>query len=202
VSKAGLAKELAGEVPNPQRALLERMLADFEKAKTNADDKTAKKLSKKMDSMISDTWNTIYIAAVRQDSLGAFDKAVEHADIAILVMPADWRAYGLKAQMLDKLERPDEALPVWELANTNIAKSDWAQERPNEYKQALEIIRGRLLEATTVESIRKTIVFADELLNRSNNGARFSSRLLPWLKWRPTHPGARRGTLRKVAMMR
>lgn len=163
--KSGLAQEIAGDATNPQRALIERMLSDFDKSKANADDKTAKRLAKKMNEITAEVWNTFYVNAVRHDSMVAYDKALEQADMAILLMPHDWRAFGLKAQILDKLEKPAEALNAWQSAHRYLSQSDWGKEKPEEYGQAMDIIHGRLLEGYyNSGQYDKTIEFADEVL--------------------------------------
>jgi tetratricopeptide (TPR) repeat protein len=129
--KAELAKQLAGDAANPQRALLEHMLSDFEKVKANAEEKTRKKILKEMDRITGEAWTKSYLTAVHEDS--SYKKAVdsgtssdsaasflsrglEQLDLAILIAPERWESYVLKAHMLDRLGRSDLAIVVWESA--------------------------------------------------------------------------------------
>ncbi len=152
--RAELAKTLSSGAANPQRNLLERMIADFDKAKAGADPKTQKKLNKEIGDIISANWNTFYVDAVHEDSAKNYDKAIEQTDMAILLMPNDWRAFGLKAQILDRLNKPMEALKEWETAHRNIRSSNWEKEKPKEYAQAMDIIQSRLLEGYYSEGER------------------------------------------------
>jgi tetratricopeptide (TPR) repeat protein len=202
-ANAALAKRLAGDA-NPQRVLIERMLSDFDKAKVNTNEKGAKKLNKQISEIILEDWNTFYVASVHEDSAKAYDKAVEQADMAILLMPNDWRAYGHKAQVLDRLDRRSEAMPVWEAACDHLHGSNWEQDKPKEYRQAMDIIRGRLLEGHfNAGDHAKTIQLADEILmTDAENGdaIQFKAFSLAQMASDTTRPRAERDSLRAVAI--
>lgn len=66
--QVGLRKKLAGDAVDPQRALLERMVTDFDAVRSMSDDKKAKKLIKKIDTLLQDYWWEFYSKAVATDS--------------------------------------------------------------------------------------------------------------------------------------
>ncbi len=164
-SKASLLREIAKDEPNPQRAVYARMLADFEQVKAGGDDKYVKKVSKKMDEQLTRFWHAAYMAAAKYDSAQAYDSALQVLQTAILLKPEDWHAYGLQAQIFEKMEQPDKAIQAWEDAHKHIDQGNFAKEKPEDYKQAIEVIHARLLEGYYDSGdYRKAIDFADQMI--------------------------------------
>jgi tetratricopeptide (TPR) repeat protein len=184
-SKADLVKKIAGDKPNPELVLYERMLSDFKSAlipKTKDDESLVKKLRKKVDFLLLERWNHFYFEAVQSDSLctkasaGKTDPADTTArhylrsgltslDLAILILPEKWNAYGLKAQMYGKMENRKDALENWKLALKSISASDMAKEHPEDYHQAVSIIRSNILENLyNLDFYNEAVTAANEVL--------------------------------------
>lgn len=182
-SKAGLARQIAGETPNPQFDLYERMLADFREAqtaRTPKDESIVKKLTKKIEAILQDRWAYFYFQAVQHDSSYAraaaggegtsdprtfLHAALENLDMAIKMQPGKWNAYGLKAQICAKLEDRRSAAENWRLAMEKIEASDMAQDDPQAYRQALDVIRANLLEQYySMDQFDDAIGLAEEIL--------------------------------------
>ncbi len=134
------------DAADPQRALFEAMLADFNKVRSSADNKDAKKMGKKMNEMLNRFWATYYGAATKSDTLKNYDRALAQVDMALLFKPQDWRTEALQAQLFEKKEQTDKALEAWERAHQHLDASGLDKEKPEEYKQAAEVIHARLLE--------------------------------------------------------
>ncbi len=65
----GLRKKVSGGAENPQLALLERMIKDFDAVRATGDEKKIKKILKKMDEQVQGYWWTFYAQAVGADSV-------------------------------------------------------------------------------------------------------------------------------------
>ncbi|MBU0507272.1 tetratricopeptide repeat protein [bacterium] len=186
-SKVELAQPMAGETENPERVLLERMVADFQQATiehTPKDKSKIRKFQKAIDRMLQTRWNHHYFIAVLCDSLydqnvgaGVTDpdpkqhllKGVEELDLAIVALPAKWNAYGLRAQILGKLTRADESLESWNQALERIRASDMKKEQPDEYEQAVQVIQGKLLQGNySLNRYRETVELADQILAKDS----------------------------------
>jgi len=183
-SKAGLAKQIAGEKPNPQFELYERMLADFREAqtaRTPKDESIVKKLTKKIEAILQDRWAYFYFQAVQNDSSYTraaaagvetsdprtfLHAALENLDMAVKMQPGKWNAYGLKAQICGKMEDRRSAAENWRLAMEKIVASDMARDDPQAYRQALDVIRANLLEQYYgMDQYDDAIGLAEEILH-------------------------------------
>ncbi|MCX6600068.1 MAG: tetratricopeptide repeat protein [bacterium] len=182
-ARAGLAKQIAGDKPNPQLELYDRMLADFREAqtaRTAKDENTAKKLKKKIEVILQDLWAHFYSQAVQNDSSYAravaasletpdprtfLQTAIENLDMAIRMVPGKWNAYGLKAQICGKLDDRRASAENWRLALEKIEASDMAKDDPQAYRQAIEVIRANLLEEYySMDQYDDAMRLADEIL--------------------------------------
>jgi tetratricopeptide (TPR) repeat protein len=182
-AKADLVQQIAGDNPNPQLELYDRMLTDFREAQTARsakDEGTAKKLKKKIEVILQDLWARFYFQAVQNDSsytrataVGAetpdprtfLQAALENLDMAIRMVPAKWNAYGLKAQICAKLDDRHSAAENWRLAMEKIEASGAAKDDPQAYRQAIEVIRANLLEQYyAMDRYDDAIRLADDIL--------------------------------------
>lgn len=178
---AALAVEIAADKSNPQNELLDRMLSDFREAQTArvpGDDGTIKKLKKKIEAILQEQWTRFYFLAVQSDS--AYSKAKEEnaADpnihlqealknlyMAIKMQPEKWNAYGLKAQLYGRLNDLARSAENWHLALEKIDATDMSKKEPDDYRQAIDAIRGNLLEKYyTLERYDDAIRLADAVL--------------------------------------
>ena len=163
-SKMDLHKQIAGDVNKPQRALFERVIAEFDKVKAGSDEKYVKKVSKKIDEFINYHWAKFYGAAAGNDTLKAYDLALEQLEMATLLKPREWSTYGLQAQIYEKMEQTDKALASWEEAEEYLDQSDISKKKPDDYKVYSEIIHARLLEGYYNSGrYREAIKYADEM---------------------------------------
>lgn len=186
-SKFDLADVIASEAENPQLELFHRMLSDFREAgisRTEKDAGIVRKLKKKIDGFLSDAWDTFYFTAVRVDSLHQqaiesgttpqdahplADRALTDLEIAILLLPDKWNAYGLKAQILDRLGETESAVEAWRKALTVIQSKEPTKKEQETYDQALRVIRSRLLQDLfNTEHYEETCIIADEILERDS----------------------------------
>ncbi|MDD5087255.1 MAG: tetratricopeptide repeat protein [bacterium] len=182
-SLSNVAREITGDSEHPQRVLYERMIADFAQAvieHTPKDAGTIKKLQKKIERMLQERWNYSYFVAVQCDSLydramaaGETDpdpkllleKAVDELDLTVKFFPEKWNAYGLRAQILGKLKRYDEATAGWADALKYIEISKLKKEKPEEFEQAVQVIRLNLLQGSyNLNHFRETVGIADQIL--------------------------------------
>ena len=182
-AKAGLVQHIVSDKPNPQLELYDRMLADFREAqtaRTAKDESTAKKLKKKIEVILQDLWAHFYSQAVQNDSSYTravaasletpdprtfLQAAIENLDMAIRLQPAKWNAYGLKAQILGKMDDRRASAENWCLALEKIEASDMAKDDAQAYRQAIEVIRANLLEQYySMDQYDDAIRLADEIL--------------------------------------
>lgn len=184
-SKSGLAKEIAGDSPKIEAELYKRILADFKEAQVfrkSGDDGVIKKLKKKIDIILEERWFSFYSEAVKEDSL--YTKAVENQasdadpkehltralaslDFAIMIDPELWNSYGLKAQIYAKLDNQEASAENWRIAMQKIEASDLAKKKPEDYQQAIDVIRGNLLDLYySLERHDATIELANSILQK------------------------------------
>jgi tetratricopeptide (TPR) repeat protein len=186
-SKAGLAKQIVGDKPNPQLELYNMMLADFKAAQVvhkKGDESKIKSLKKKIDGILTESWTKFYFEAVQEDSAYAkasaekvetpdpkehAKKALAQLDLAIKFIPERWNAYGLRAQILGKLDDRAGALEAWSQALAKIDSSDMPKKDAEGYKTAVSIIRGNLLENYyNLERYKDAIRVSDEILAKDS----------------------------------
>jgi Tfp pilus assembly protein PilF len=183
-----------------------------------------------MDKTINEAWYSLYVSAVHLDSVEQFDKSLQQADLAILLKPDDWRAYGLKGQVLDRKisKLADEAgqssepaaerdslqhlagqstkaaLQAWADAHEHLGRSDWAKDKPEDYKQAMQIIRGRLLEGYyNAHDYPKTIHFADEVLKddkQNTDAIQFKAFAFAQMASDTAYSASQRDSLKRIAV--
>jgi len=183
-----IAREMAGDVEHPQHVLYDRMLEDFRQAtteRTAKDASTIKKLRKRIERILQDRWNHSYFVAVRCDSLydhavaagetepdpkTLLQQGVDELDLAVKFFPDKWNAYGLRAQILGKLKRHDEATTSWADALARIEESKMKKEQPEEYEQAVQVIRLNLLQGYyNLSRYRETVDLANQILEKDPN---------------------------------
>jgi tetratricopeptide (TPR) repeat protein len=178
-----VAKQIAGDKPNPQFELYDRMLADFREAqtaRTPKDESTVKKLKKKIEAILQDRWMHFYSQAVQNDSTYThavtekietpdprmyLQTAIENLDMAIKMQPGKWNAYGLKAQVYGKLNERPASAENWQLALSKIDSSGMATSEPEDYRKAVDVIRANLLEQYySMDQYDETVHLADKIL--------------------------------------
>jgi Flp pilus assembly protein TadD len=182
-TKRDIALQITTDKSNPTRELLQKMVtgfADAQKAKAADDEKTVKKLKKKIDRILAEVWDVYYFKAVHDDSAyvkasegggkglesnAMLESALKHLDIAIMLIPEKWNAHGLKAQILNKLDRMQESTDEWKLALKYIELSEMSKKDSENYQKAVGVIRENLLQNYyTLKQFDKTIEKADEIL--------------------------------------
>jgi tetratricopeptide (TPR) repeat protein len=163
-SKKALVKQIVGDtVAHPTLVMFDRMLEDFHIALTpkGPDDAgKVKRLQKKVDEVLDNTWTLFYGVAVQSDS--AYTRAIAEKktnpdpkvylqnsllslDMAIKLYPQKWNAYGLKGQVLEKMDNLKDAAVAWSGAVTQIMAADKSKQDTDEYKQGLAISREHML---------------------------------------------------------
>ncbi|RPH95341.1 hypothetical protein EHM69_04700 [candidate division KSB1 bacterium] len=186
-TKADIAKQIAGDKPNPQLALYDLMLADFQEAttpRTSADESAVKKLRKKIDEILQERWTYFYFLGVQNDSSYMKAKtenvqdpdpglllsaALASLDMAIKILPDRWNAYGLEAQIYGKLGDRKKAADYWQLALTKIDASDMKKKEAENYATAIDVIHGNLLENYyNLDRFPETIELADAILAKDS----------------------------------
>ncbi|MBI5059074.1 hypothetical protein HZB60_04740 [candidate division KSB1 bacterium] len=183
-TRADIAQQVAGDVPDVPKELYARMIADFKRAqevKTPADEKTLKKFKKKLDEFVNQRWNDFYFSAVTIDSpyVGkapseidaagqqALGVALDKLDMAIMLLPAKWNAHGQKAQVLEKQDKIGPANDSWRDALRLIQESDMQKKDAENYQQALKVIRQHLLQNNyDLQNYVETVKIADEIRAR------------------------------------
>lgn len=205
VTRDSLGRQIeANGIANPQRALFETMLMDFNKVRNAASNKDAKKMGKKMDEMLNRFWATYYSAATKSDTLENYDKALAQLDVAKLFKPLDWHTDALVAQLFEKKQQPEKALEAWERAHQYLETSGLKKDKPEEYKQAMDVIRARLLEGYyNLENYPKAIEYADEMSKddpTNSDAVQFKAFSLAQLAADTSNTSEQRDSLRAVAV--
>jgi len=216
-SLAELAKQIATDKANPQPELYDRMLADFKLAQTphkSGDDGVIKKLTKKIDTILENTWDHFYFLALKDDSSFADTKdkskqfaALHDLDLAIKVLPTKWNAYGFKAQILTKMDSTAASAENWKLAlkyNTEADKSKLEDKAKLQYTEGAAIARESLLiDYYNLGRSNDVLALADEIMKSDPgnlNAIQLKANTLAKLAGDTTLPAARRDSMKTVAI--
>lgn len=153
--------------------IIESYWTDFYNESVDADVKHTEKLAE-VDSLAAagDTTRT----PEGSEELTVYDQAVKTAetyqetvinrtDLCILLKPEEWNPYALKAQVLDRVGKIDEAMVVWEKALASLNASKMKKEDEAKYMEAWRIIQlHRIQNYYNFDNYPKTIEVADEIL--------------------------------------
>jgi tetratricopeptide (TPR) repeat protein len=92
------------------------------------------------------------------------DKVIHATNICILLKPDEWNPYALKAQVLDRSGKIDEANIVWEMALESLNASDLKTENNDKYMEAWLIIQlHRLQNYYNFSRYPKAVEVANEI---------------------------------------
>lgn len=180
-SQMGVRKKVAGDVSDPQRAVLERVIKDFDGVRSMAasGDKKAKKFESKVKDIVERYWWEFYSKAVAADSNyremeatnslenanAVLDQGLKAAEIAIMIDPSHWSSRFVYAQLCGFQGKDENYVRAWDEAITALDNSEMKVKEPENYKSNRYYAQLQLIQFHYAkEDLHKTIEMADRML--------------------------------------
>ncbi len=216
-AQVGIRKRIAGDVPDPQVALLERMVKDFD-AVRGMDEKQTKKYLKKIDQIIDDDWWVFYGKAVQQDSVyramestgnmenvqAVVNTGLAAASTAIMLNPKHWSSRFVYAQMLGLQQKDDAYVKAWQDALVALDNSDLKAKEPDGFKSNRRYGNLQLIQYYYAkDDYTKTLEMADLMLKEEpdlTEAVQYKAFSLATLANDETRTDVVRDSLKRVAL--
>lgn len=214
----GLRNKASGNAENPQRALLERMIGDFNTVRANGEDKKAKKYLKKIDQLTQEYWWEFYSQAVAADSMyrvandagdttaamAAVDGGLAPAETALILDPNHWSSWFVYAQLLGFKHKDDAFVKAWHQAIDALESSSLKNDDAANYAKNLEYARLQLIQHFYAQQDHaNTLKMSDELLQStpgSVEAVQYKAFTLATMANEETRPVSERDSLKRVAL--
>lgn len=215
---AGLRKKLSGGAENPQLALLQRMIKDFDTVRATGDEKKIRKIVKKMDDQIQGYWWIYYSQAVATDSVfraaesegdtasatSALAQGIPAAEMAIMLDPMHWSSRFVYAQLLGFQKKDSVFVKAWQDALDALENSNLKADEPENYKKNLEYGRLQLIQHYyATQDFSNTLSIADRLLEDDRNSVeavQYKAFTLATMASDESRTVAERDSLKRVAL--
>ncbi len=180
-AQVGVRKKVAGDVDDPQLAVLERMVKDFDAVRAMAagGDKKAQKYEKKIKTISEGYWWEFYSKAVGADSSyrameksGSMENAnavvesgLKSASVAIKIDPQHWSSRFVFAQLRGFQAKDEGFVNAWHEAIAALDNSDLKTKDPDNYKNNRYYAQLQLIQNYYAkEDYAKTLEAADLML--------------------------------------
>lgn len=219
-AQVGVRKKIAGEVDDPQLAVLEKMVKDFDAVHAMAagGDKKAQKFEKKIKTISEAYWWEFYSKAVGADSTyrameaagsmengnAVLEQGLKAASVAVKIDPQHWSSRFVYAQLRGFQTKDEEFVAAWHeaitaLDNSDLKTKDAENYKHNRYYAQLQLIQNYYAK----EDYAKTLETADIMLAddpTSVEPVQYKAFALATMASDEKRPVSERDSLKRVAL--